>query len=81
MSEALRLCTAGPRSRIAIRSKAFQSLRDGTTHGSYRCTGPLQFGALRIPDGAGPFPVAVTIQGAAGWTGLGRDRSPQWQRP
>jgi pimeloyl-ACP methyl ester carboxylesterase len=32
---------------------------------------PLQFGELRIPDGAGPFPVAVTIHGGCWLDGLG----------
>lgn len=33
--------------------------------------GPLQFGELRIPDGAGPFPVAVTIHGGCWLDRLG----------
>jgi acetyl esterase/lipase len=33
--------------------------------------GPLQFGELRIPDGVGPFPVAVTIHGGCWLDRLG----------
>lgn len=33
--------------------------------------GPLQFGELRIPEGAGPFPVAVTIHGGCWLDRLG----------
>src|SRR5258706_11392617 len=29
-------------------------------------TGPLQFGELRLPSGAGPFPVAILVHGGAG---------------